>query len=128
MQGHLNTAQNSLALKEKSSFAVHIRNAPVKQMVVNTHPSVPRALYLWFSELHTRGSFSKVRCQRGHPCPSSGPGNNALGSGQSFKSHPSEVDQFKQESGAQETVFRHGPHVCRVEYKSPRFNPQSALP
>lgn len=46
MQGHLNAAQNSLALKEKSSFAIHSRNAPVRQMVVNTHPSTPQAFHL----------------------------------------------------------------------------------
>lgn len=101
MQGHLNDAQNSLALKEKASFAVHIRNAPVRQMVINSTPRFLR-LSTWFSELHmvVGGSFSKVRWQRGHPCPSFGPRDNALENGQSLKSHPSEVDQFRQESGA----------------------------
>lgn len=54
MQGHLNAAQNSLALKEKSSFAIHSRNAPVRQMVVNTHPSTPQALHLALRIAHIR--------------------------------------------------------------------------
>lgn len=75
--GHLNAAQNSLALKEKSSFAVHIRNAPVRQMAVNTQPSIPQAFHLIPRIAHI-GSISKGKFQSRHPCPSSGPGDNGI--------------------------------------------------
>lgn len=60
--GHLNAAQNSSALREKSSFAVHIRNAPVRQMVVNTHPSIPQAVQLILRIAHI-GTVFKGKCR-----------------------------------------------------------------